>query len=327
MEYHDKVLKCAECSAEFVFTAGEQMFFADKGFKNEPKRCKACKSKPRAGHGTARVRRPPTRRNQNRLLAVRQGNDRSLQAHPGTSRLLPRVLPDCDGRWVLDRPAPSAVRLRSIVSPRRSEKHEHVHPRAASSRSRCAAIQEYCLDLSSSTSAKCLRLTPNFPGLAKIATPGRETHGRHHSPRATAKASARAGGTCGLGFGFGERTRKRGVKARRRPSFRVGNARTHSYRPMGHSRVQPRCQARLARLALRLLAKKPAPQNSAAWEKSVKYFQHDREEMVKLVMDPKTDLTAPIPHGSGQTILREALLVADHNSYHLGQFSCSAPAE
>ena len=44
MEYHDKVLKCAECGAEFVFTAGEQMFFADKGFKNEPKRCKACKA-------------------------------------------------------------------------------------------------------------------------------------------------------------------------------------------------------------------------------------------------------------------------------------------
>ena len=45
MEFHDKVLKCSECSAEFVFTAGEQMFFADKGFKNEPKRCKACKAK------------------------------------------------------------------------------------------------------------------------------------------------------------------------------------------------------------------------------------------------------------------------------------------
>jgi CxxC-x17-CxxC domain-containing protein len=44
MEYHDKVLKCAECGGEFVFTAGEQMFFADKGFKNEPKRCKACKA-------------------------------------------------------------------------------------------------------------------------------------------------------------------------------------------------------------------------------------------------------------------------------------------
>jgi CxxC-x17-CxxC domain-containing protein len=45
MEFHDKVLKCSECGAEFVFTGGEQMFFADKGFKNEPKRCKACKAK------------------------------------------------------------------------------------------------------------------------------------------------------------------------------------------------------------------------------------------------------------------------------------------
>ena len=45
MEYHDKVLKCSECGQEFVFTAGEQMFFADKGFKNEPKRCKSCKAK------------------------------------------------------------------------------------------------------------------------------------------------------------------------------------------------------------------------------------------------------------------------------------------
>ena len=51
MEYHDKVLKCAECGAEFVFTAGEQMFFADKGFKNEPKRCKACKATRAQGSG------------------------------------------------------------------------------------------------------------------------------------------------------------------------------------------------------------------------------------------------------------------------------------
>jgi CxxC-x17-CxxC domain-containing protein len=51
MEYHDKVLKCSECGAEFVFTGGEQMFFADKGFKNEPKRCKACKAKRAEGTG------------------------------------------------------------------------------------------------------------------------------------------------------------------------------------------------------------------------------------------------------------------------------------
>ena len=41
--------------------------------------------------------------------------------------------------------------------------------------------------------------------------------------------------------------------------------------------------------------------------------------MIALVKNPKTDLYAKIPHGDGQTILREALLVADHNAYHLGQ--------
>jgi hypothetical protein len=48
-------------------------------------------------------------------------------------------------------------------------------------------------------------------------------------------------------------------------------------------------------------------------------FARDLEAMKKLVASPKTDLFAKIPHGSGQTILREALLVADHNAYHLGQ--------
>ena len=64
----------------------------------------------------------------------------------------------------------------------------------------------------------------------------------------------------------------------------------------------------------------PSPPSAAAWNKSVKSFHDDLESMVKLVMDPKTELGRKIPHGSGQTILREALLVADHNSYHLGQF-------
>ena len=53
MEYQDRVLKCAECNAEFIFTAGEQMFFADKGFKNEPKRCKSCKANRAAGNGNS----------------------------------------------------------------------------------------------------------------------------------------------------------------------------------------------------------------------------------------------------------------------------------
>jgi CxxC-x17-CxxC domain-containing protein len=45
MEFQDKVLKCIDCGADFLFTAGEQLFFHDKQFKNEPKRCKACKTK------------------------------------------------------------------------------------------------------------------------------------------------------------------------------------------------------------------------------------------------------------------------------------------
>lgn len=65
--------------------------------------------------------------------------------------------------------------------------------------------------------------------------------------------------------------------------------------------------------------KKPAPPTASAWQKSVKALEHDLEQMKELVNDPKMDLTAPIAGGSGQTILREALLIADHNAYHLGQ--------
>jgi DinB family protein len=62
-----------------------------------------------------------------------------------------------------------------------------------------------------------------------------------------------------------------------------------------------------------------APPSEDAWTKSVEQFQRDLEEMQALVAGSGHDLLAKIPHGSGQTLLREALLVADHNSYHLGQ--------
>ena len=65
--------------------------------------------------------------------------------------------------------------------------------------------------------------------------------------------------------------------------------------------------------------KTPVPPNEAAWDKSVASFEKDLREMIKLVKNPRTDLYAKIPHGEGQTILREVLLLADHNSYHLGQ--------
>ena len=62
-----------------------------------------------------------------------------------------------------------------------------------------------------------------------------------------------------------------------------------------------------------------APPGAAAWERSVKAFRADLRAMERLVADPATDLFVRIPHGTGQTLLREALLVADHNAYHLGQ--------
>jgi len=62
-----------------------------------------------------------------------------------------------------------------------------------------------------------------------------------------------------------------------------------------------------------------APPSETAWEKSVKGFRDDLNAMKELVNDSKTDLFAKIPWGEGQTVLREAMLVADHNSHHLGQ--------
>jgi hypothetical protein len=64
-----------------------------------------------------------------------------------------------------------------------------------------------------------------------------------------------------------------------------------------------------------------APPDPSAWERSVDAFRADLQAMKDLVADPKVDLFAKIPHGDGQTVLREALLVADHNAYHLGQLT------
>lgn len=65
--------------------------------------------------------------------------------------------------------------------------------------------------------------------------------------------------------------------------------------------------------------KEKAPADEKAWDKSVRAFKRDLKEMVELVQDEKTDLFAKIPHGDGQTILRQALLTADHNAYHVGE--------
>ena len=65
--------------------------------------------------------------------------------------------------------------------------------------------------------------------------------------------------------------------------------------------------------------KTEGPPDGAAWDESIQQFQQDLKAMEKLISDPHVDLTARLPHGTGQTLLREALLVADHNAYHLGQ--------
>lgn len=62
-----------------------------------------------------------------------------------------------------------------------------------------------------------------------------------------------------------------------------------------------------------------APPDPAAWDRSIAAFRADLSAMQNLVTDPASDLFTPFPHGQGQTLLREALLVADHNAYHIGQ--------
>jgi hypothetical protein len=65
--------------------------------------------------------------------------------------------------------------------------------------------------------------------------------------------------------------------------------------------------------------KTQVPPNAAAWNKSIKQFLKDLKAMQDLVANTKTDLYARIPWGDGQTILRQALLLADHNAYHVAQ--------
>jgi len=61
------------------------------------------------------------------------------------------------------------------------------------------------------------------------------------------------------------------------------------------------------------------PPDEAAWDSAVAAFRVDLEAFERLVSDPSSDLFMPFPHGKGQTLLREVMLAADHNSYHVGQ--------
>ena len=65
--------------------------------------------------------------------------------------------------------------------------------------------------------------------------------------------------------------------------------------------------------------KSPEPPSNRAWHDSIDAYRKDLDDMIMLIGDETVDLFAPIPHGDGQTVLREALVLAKHNSYHLGQ--------
>lgn len=63
----------------------------------------------------------------------------------------------------------------------------------------------------------------------------------------------------------------------------------------------------------------PAPSSDAAWDESIRRYGADRRALQEMAADPTLDLATKIPHGTGQTYLRELILVADHSSYHVGQ--------
>ena len=96
MEFQDKVLKCIDCGSDFIFTAGEQLFFHDKQFKNEPKRCKACKTKRIAvlGAPPAPGQNVPLHqgRDSGHLFRMRKADHGPFPSDTGPSRLLSRVL-------------------------------------------------------------------------------------------------------------------------------------------------------------------------------------------------------------------------------------------
>jgi len=85
MEFRDKTLKCIDCGTEFVFTAGEQLFFHDKQFKNEPKRCKNCKAKRLAVLGAAPAA-PRSPRVETRTTCSQCGKDTTVPFKPTQGR-------------------------------------------------------------------------------------------------------------------------------------------------------------------------------------------------------------------------------------------------
>jgi CxxC-x17-CxxC domain-containing protein len=100
MEFQNKMLTCIDCGADFVFTAGEQMFFHDKQFRNEPKRCKSCKAKRAATFAATTGGR--SSRTETRAICSQCGKETTVPFRPTQGR--PVLCRDCFQR----RPAASA---------------------------------------------------------------------------------------------------------------------------------------------------------------------------------------------------------------------------
>ncbi|MBI3931796.1 MAG: zinc-ribbon domain containing protein [Acidobacteria bacterium] len=81
MEYRDKSLVCVECQKPFVWTAGEQLFYADKNFKNEPKRCKDCKQKR-----NSRMGQSPRERVETKAMCSQCGKETTVPFKPTQGR-------------------------------------------------------------------------------------------------------------------------------------------------------------------------------------------------------------------------------------------------
>jgi CxxC-x17-CxxC domain-containing protein len=93
MEFQDKMLQCIDCGVDFVFTSGEQMFFHDKQFRNEPKRCKSCKAKRVAVLSTANAGQHGSSRTETRAVCSLCGNQTTVPFRPTQGR--PVLCRDC----------------------------------------------------------------------------------------------------------------------------------------------------------------------------------------------------------------------------------------
>jgi len=103
MEFQDKMLKCIDCGVDFVFTCGEQLFFREKQFRNEPKRCKTCKAKRVATLGAASTGRHGLSRTETPAVCSQCGKETTVPFLPTQGR--PVLCRDCFQRR---RPAASA---------------------------------------------------------------------------------------------------------------------------------------------------------------------------------------------------------------------------